>query len=245
MAYSVETPEFSTLTAAADYSSNQYQGVAITAAASTVTLASVQGQKVDGVLTNDPTSGAVAIVQTYGIAKWKAGGTVAIGDDLIVDSTGRVIAAGNNTGYLIGKALEAGATNEIISIVIQHRGDRPVSILSFPAHNLATIADGDVLTNFTPGFRGRIIGFAAAVTNEVTTGSKGTTLNMEIGTTNLTGGSLVLTSANLATLGAVVASTAITAANSFTATDTISIEAASTTAFAEGGAVLYVTLMQD
>mgnify|MGYP001602698178 CR=1 FL=1 len=121
---------------------------------------------------------------------------------------------------------------------------RNYSVLSIPI-TLANVANGDVLTTFTPGFAGRIESIAFAVTTAVTTGAKATTLNLEIGTTNLTGGSLALTSANCTPLGAVVAATAVTAANTFTATDTISVEAASTTAFVEGAGVLLVTLSRE
>ncbi len=115
------------------------------------------------------------------------------------------------------------------------------SILSFPIV-LATVADGDILTNFTPGFAGKIVKVDFAVTTKVTTGSKLSTLNLEIGSTNLTGGTVALTSANCTPLGNVVAGAAVTGANSFTATDTISIEAASTTAFSEGAGNLLVTI---
>lgn len=115
------------------------------------------------------------------------------------------------------------------------------SILSLPIA-LAGVADGDVLTTFTPGFAGKIVKMDFAVTTKVTTASKATTLNAEIGTTNVTGGVIALTSANCTPLGAVVAGTAITAANSFTASDTVSIEASSTTAFSEGAGVLFVVV---
>lgn len=118
---------------------------------------------------------------------------------------------------------------------------RAYSVLSIPIV-LATVTAGDVLTTFTPGFAGRIEKVDFAVTTAVTTGSKLATLNLEIGTTNLTGGAVALTSANCTPLGAVVAGSAVTAANSFGATDTISVEGASVTAFAEGAGVLLVTV---
>lgn len=124
------------------------------------------------------------------------------------------------------------------------QADREYLILSLPI-TLANVADGDVLTTYTPGFAGRIESFAFAVTSAVTTGSKASTLNMEIGTTDLTGGVLALTSANCTPLGKVTAATAITAANTFAASDTISVEASSTTAFAEGAGVLLVTLSRE
>lgn len=118
------------------------------------------------------------------------------------------------------------------------------SLLSFPIA-LAKIADGDILTTFTPGFAGKIVKFSAITNDPATTALKTTTLNLEIGTTNLTGGVLVLTSANQTPLGKATDATAITGNNTFTSTDTISIEAASTTAFIEGSTVLYVQLQAN
>lgn len=108
--------------------------------------------------------------------------------------------------------------------------------------NLADIADGDVLTNYTPGYKFKLLSFDFRVFKAVTTGSKASTLNLEIGTTNVTGGSLALTSANCTPAGAAVAGSAITAANTGSASDTISIEAASTTAFVEGSGWLLINI---
>lgn len=111
--------------------------------------------------------------------------------------------------------------------------------------NLATVADGDVLTDFPLGLVGKFVGVDAYVIQEVTTGAKLSTLSLEIGAVAVTGGAVALTSANLATLGAKVAGTAITALNSFGKDDVFSVVAASTTAFIEGEIILdiaYVVL---
>ena len=110
--------------------------------------------------------------------------------------------------------------------------------------DLAEITDGDVVTGFTPGHAGTIEKFEFVVVDPVSTGSKLSTLNLEIGTVNTTGGLLALTSANCTPLGKIVAATAITAANTFGATDTISVEAATTTAFAEGNGTLIIHYSQ-
>lgn len=104
---------------------------------------------------------------------------------------------------------------------------------------------GDVVTTFTPGFAGTIEAIDFIVGTPVTTAAKAASLNVEIGTTNTTGGVVALTSANCTPLGAEVAGSAITAANTFTATDTISVEAASVTAFAEGSGTIIITLSND
>jgi predicted RecA/RadA family phage recombinase len=113
----------------------------------------------------------------------------------------------------------------------------------FPVTN-STIADADIVTSFTPGFAGRIEKFAYVCHTPNVDAEKASTLNLEIGTVDVTGGVLALTSAKLTPLGKVSASTDITAKNVFTATDTISIEAASTVAFTAGTGALVITYSQ-
>lgn len=96
----------------------------------------------------------------------------------------------------------------------------------------ADFANGDMVTTMTVGHKFKILNLIAVCTKAVTTGAKAATLNLEIGTTDLTGGVLALSGAY--SLGAVTACTAITAANTGSAAATISLEASSVTAFAEG-----------
>ena len=118
---------------------------------------------------------------------------------------------------------------------------RGQAILSIPI-KLARVANGDVLTNFVPGFAGTIKKISLAVTDPVIAASKAATLNAEINTTDLTGGVVALTSANCTPNGNVVNGTAVTAANVFSATDSISVEASGTTAFTEGEGVLLIVM---
>jgi len=76
--------------------------------------------------------------------------------------------------------------------------------------NLADVADGDLLTEWVPGFAGTITDFLAIVNKAATTADKASTLNLEIETTNVTGSELALTSANMTPKGAKVACTGIT-----------------------------------
>lgn len=110
---------------------------------------------------------------------------------------------------------------------------------------LATLANGDIITTITPGFRGRFIKMYSTVTVAVSTGAKLATLNLEIHETNVTGGTLALTSANCDTLGKTVAAAAMTAAKAFTKAQTISLEAASVTTFAEGEVALVIQYQAD
>jgi hypothetical protein len=116
-------------------------------------------------------------------------------------------------------------------------------------HPLTSLATGlstsaiDILTGFTPGYRGKVIGFEFVTTVAGTGSGASQVFNIEIGTTNLTGGVLTLTLASQATIGTVTAATAITAANTFSATDTISIEmAASGTVFTAGAGYFVIKL---
>ncbi|VVB67142.1 Uncharacterised protein [uncultured archaeon] len=105
---------------------------------------------------------------------------------------------------------------------------------------LADIANGDLLTEWVPGFAGTITEILAHVQKPATTADKAATLNAEIETTNLSGGVLALTSANCTPNGAQVACTEIAGNNAFTATQKISIEASSVTAFEEGAVWLMI-----
>lgn len=115
-------------------------------------------------------------------------------------------------------------------------------VVTFGPILLAGITDADVITSFVPGYKFKIVSFSAINIVAVTTGSKATTLNLEIGTTDVTGGVLALTSANQTPKGVVVNGTAITAANTGSSTAAISVEATSTTAFAEGSVILQLVL---
>lgn len=106
-----------------------------------------------------------------------------------------------------------------------------------------TTSAADLVTNYTPGYAFKILAISAAVTTIGAGAAASQVLNMEIGTTNLTGGVVTLTEANTNTLGALIAGTAVTANNTGTAASTISIEvAAGGTIFTGGAAVLLITI---
>jgi hypothetical protein len=103
------------------------------------------------------------------------------------------------------------------------------------------IANGDLLTNYVPGYRFKILKFDARCATPVTTGAKAADLNLEIQTTNLTGGVIGLTGTYAQ--GAAQAGSTITANNVGSATDSFSIEAANTTTFIEGSFWLIIQIM--
>lgn len=116
-----------------------------------------------------------------------------------------------------------------------------VSTITIPI-TLSNIHNGDVLTSFTPGYKYKIIGFDFIVDRGVTTGSKTTTLNLEIDTNDVTGGSMLLASASLTPMGTVIYSSPITSSNTGIAASPISIEATSTTEFVEGTGALVLKI---
>lgn len=106
--------------------------------------------------------------------------------------------------------------------------------------NAADIANGDLLTNYVPGHNFKILKVDARCAKPVTTGAKSSSINMEIGTTNLTGGVIALNGTYAQ--GAAQDGTAVTANNVGSETDSFSIEASATTAFIEGGFWIIVSL---
>lgn len=240
MGYQIKDSTLGTIVAAADLSAKRYYAVALGSGGWGVP--SVAGQKVAGILLNDPESGQVAEVQTSEICPAKFGGTIAAGDRLSVTSAGKLKVA-EKGDYVIARALVAGVDGDEGTVLVTNEGHAAISRLCLH-YNLADIANGDLMTGFTPGYAGKIVKLSAIVTKAASTASKLATLNLEIGTTDLTGGSLALTTVACNTLGAIVNASAITAANTFTATDTISLEAASVTAFVEGEIEIVIELAQ-
>ncbi len=113
-------------------------------------------------------------------------------------------------------------------------------IMSVPIPAYSAIADAGVLLRITPGFAGRIIGTHLQATTAVTTGSKLTTLTPKIAGTSVTGGVISATSAGQNAIGAVQNGSSVTALNTFTAAQEITVVASSTTAFVEGAGVLTI-----
>jgi hypothetical protein len=116
--------------------------------------------------------------------------------------------------------------------------------VSFYLDLVKITAAGEVLTTYTPGFPGKILSLDFHVHDPVTTGGKGIQLNAEIGTTDLTGGVVTLTSANCTPIGVQVAGSPVTDNFTFTNAETISIEAVENVAvFAEGSGWLVIGLV--
>lgn len=154
--------------------------------------------------------------------------------------------AGTGARTLVAMPLETGVADEKIECVLipprAIAAGAGVQIWPIQIFLAAITSAVDVVTEVTPGFAFELVSATFVVTQPVTTGSKLATLNFEIGSTNVTGGTVALTSANCTPLGVKVAGAAITAGYTGSATDTISVEASSVTAFAEGSGVLLLAI---
>jgi hypothetical protein len=169
-------------------------------------------------------------------------GLAGTGSYLFVNSNDKWTAAAGKISLAFGAStitvtnstattLAAGST---VSLTVDVQDGNDVLLVQIPISLVAITAAGDVATNMRLGVAGTIEYWEFVVTEPVTTAAKLATLNLEINSTNLTGGTIALTSAAATPLGKVIAGAAITGANVLTPDDTLSIEAASVTAFSEG-----------
>lgn len=109
---------------------------------------------------------------------------------------------------------------------------------------LATLSNAVQFT-VTPGFKGRLLG-ARFHTHTPSTGAGATcTLTPSIAGVNLTGGVVTPTLASTDTRAEVTAGTAITAGNSFSATQTITWTGSVSTAFTAGDGRLEMDMIND
>lgn len=110
--------------------------------------------------------------------------------------------------------------------------------VTIPVPALSTVANAGIWGRFTPGVAGRLLSCSFFVTTAVTTAAKAATLTPAIAGTSTTGGAIALTSANCTPIGATVAGSAITALNTFTAAQEITVVASGVTAFVEGAGAI-------
>lgn len=106
-----------------DLSAKQYFIVKRGSAANDVILADAATDALVGILMNKPTAAqnaTVRLLNAQGTCKVKLGGTVAVGAWLTTDSAGKAISTTTDGDEIVGKALEAGVSGDIIEIVLAH-----------------------------------------------------------------------------------------------------------------------------
>ncbi len=161
------------------------------------------------------------------------------------DSKMAVTTFGASTITITNNSAVTWAAGSTVEIFIDIQDGNNVIDLVFPVE-LASIATAqDIVTDFVPGVDGYIEAISWVQNKVVTTASKLASINAEIGTTDLTGGVVALTSATCTPMGAVIQGSAITGNNRITKKDTLSLEASSVTAFAEGNGSIHVRIRLD
>lgn len=134
----------------------------------------------------------------------------------------------------------AAGTEFNLGLDVQDGND--VVFLPIPVALVSVAGAGDVVTEIRPGVYGTIESFDFVTGQPVTTAAKLASFNLEIDTTNVTGGVIALTSAAATPLGKMVAGSAITGANTLTPESKLSIEASSVTAFSEGAGFFLIRI---
>lgn len=129
-----------------------------------------------------------------------------------------------------------------VELNVDQQDGNDVFLMQIPINLASITANGDVMTEIRPGVYGTVEYAEFVVTVPVTTAAKLASLNLEIDTTNVTGGVVALTSANATPLGKAIAGTDITALNTLVPESKLSIEASGVTAFAEGQGFLNIRI---
>lgn len=118
-------------------------------------------------------------------------------------------------------------------------------------HPLTSLATGlgvlaiDLMTTWTPGFKFKILSWDFITTVAGTGAGASQTFNLEIGTTNVTGGLLNVTLASTAAIGQVTPGAPVTGNNTGSASDSISIEMAAGGTVFTAGAGYFVIRVQN
>ena len=152
-------------------------------------------------------------------------------------STGITIVYGASNITVTNKSASTWKAGSKITLQADMRDGNLVEIISLPIDLTAITANGDVITEMRPGIAGTIEYIEYVNIKAPTTAAKLATLNVEIGTVDVTGAPLALTSANLATRGVVIGAVP-TGNNVLKKESKLSIEATGVTAFVEGSGVL-------
>jgi len=105
--------------AAGDLSAKQYYGMKVSADF-TVTTAGAADAALIGILQNKPAAaGRSASVRKVGISKVVLGGTVAAGDRLTTDSSGKLIKTTTSNNRYCAIAIEGGDSGDTVSAVME------------------------------------------------------------------------------------------------------------------------------
>lgn len=199
-----------------------------------------------GVIQDEAASGGATGIQRYGVSKVVAGVAISAGDRLYPLSTGKVTNVPFAGAYCVGKALDAASGDGAYISAELDLSPVAVAPVPFQFRVILATADNANVAKFVPGFVGRFVSIESTVETPTSdTTGKQAVLSLDIAGANVTGGVVTIdtdvTAADPDTLGKRIAGTAITAANTFGATDEVTIEAANITPFTSG--VVTVTVL--
>lgn len=122
MAYQIPVLDI-TLVAGQDLQESQFRGVAISEDGEAVLPNHTDAETVLGFLQNDPEEGEAASIRVYGVTKAIASTTdVNYGTEVEVDADGRISDAGDDDVVLGIALLDAGATDDVVSVLLTHQG---------------------------------------------------------------------------------------------------------------------------
>lgn len=107
------------LVATATLAAKQYHIVKFASTAGEVVIASAATDKIAGVVQNDPIAGQEADVAVLGIAKVVAAASVAAGDHITTNTTGRAATTTTGNNHVLGIALDASSANgDVIRVAL-------------------------------------------------------------------------------------------------------------------------------
>ena len=177
----------------------------------------IQGAGIFTVVSKADSTHALLTYANYAV-NTAAGNTISAGAQASPGGSQPALAAALPT------ALTDNSTGTQSNTIAAGTGVATVTIpLTSLATGLSTLAI-DLLTTYTPGYRFKLLAFDFITTIVGAGAGASQVFNLEIGTTNVTGGILTVTLAGTATIGVLTAGSAITALNVGTVSDTISIE---------------------
>jgi len=235
-----------TYIAGADLSAKKY--FAVKMAAGKVVLAGA-GESAIGILAVGEEKDKAVTVNLLGRCYAIAGAAFAAGANLTPDAAGKLVTAGANNAIIAVAKSAAGAANDIVDVTLITRASAGTTglakayvYLHFPV-SLVNADNADLVTDFAPGFAGKIVDVSYIAQVPATTADKTASISLEIGATAVTGGVIELTTVKAGTVGKITAGTAITAKNIFDENDTISVVAADTAAtFIEGSGTVIIKI---
>lgn len=108
--------------AGTDLSAKQFRAVKLsTSTDRNVIVADTGGEAIYGILQNKPTIGLAADIGFLGVSKAAIGATVTMGQRLMTDTNAKLIPA-TSTNHAVAQAMEAGATDTIITVRVVDLG---------------------------------------------------------------------------------------------------------------------------